>query len=307
MRFRREVERLLAQVQPGRVTTFGGLAAALGDARAAMPIFRHIRRDRPPGWHRVVRADGSLPFPDAAPHLHEEGVEARGGALRDFGRVHFRAFRTDRPLDALRREQRDLASQVVLKDRFRELDSVAGFDVSYRGSNAHAAAVSLDWESLEVREQIGLTMAVDFPYISTYLAYREFEPVARCYARFEDPPALLLMDGNGTLHPRRFGAACYVGLRLDRPTIGVAKSLLLGRLDADPLRPGKATPVRVNGEVLGHAFRPTDGKPIYVSPGHRISHLTALRFVQRLCRTRIPEPLHLADRAAGRLRRGQDG
>ncbi len=307
MRFRQEVEKLLAQVEAGHVTTFGGLAEALGDARAAVPVFRLLRRNRPPGWHRVVRADGTLAFGEAASRLHEEGVEVRDGALRDFHRILFQDFRTDRPLDALRREQRVLASQVVLKDRFQEPDNVAGFDVSYRGDVAYAAAVGLDWETLEVREEIGLTTSVDFPYISTYLAYREFDPVAGCYARFEGPPALLLVDGNGTLHPNRFGVACHVGLRLDRPTIGVAKSLLMGRLDREILAPGEATPVRANGEVVGHAFRPGTGKPIYVSPGHRISDLTALRFVQHLCRTRIPEPLHLADRAARRIRRYHEG
>ncbi len=307
MRFRQEVEKLLAQVQPGRVTTFGGLAKALGDARAAVPVFRLLRGDRPPGWHRVVRADGTLAFGEAAPRLHEEGIAVRGGALRDLHRVLFQDFRTDRPLDALRREQRVLASQVVLTDRFQEPDSVAGFDVSYRGAMAYAAAVGLDWETLEVREEIGLTTSVDFPYISTFLAYREFDPVARCYARFEDPPTLLLVDGNGILHPNRFGVACHVGLKLDRPTIGVAKSLLMGRPDRENLAPGEATPVRVNAEVVGHAFRPGKGKPIYVSPGHRISELTALRFVKRLCRTRIPEPLHLADRAARRIRRHHEG
>ncbi|MFQ6012321.1 MAG: endonuclease V [Thermoplasmata archaeon] len=307
MRFRQELEALLAQVVPGRVTTFGALAGALGDVRASVPVFRLLRRERPPGWHRVVRTDGSLAFPDATPSLAAEGVEIRGEAVCHFRRVLFQDFRTNRPLEALRREQRSLASQIVLEDRFEKPRTVAGFDVSYRGPDAYAAAVLLDWETLEVREEIGLTTAVDFPYISTYLAHREFEPVACCYARFTNTPSLLLVDGNGTLHPGRFGVACYVGLKLDRPTIGVAKSLLTGRPDREALAPGEATPVRLEGEALGYAFRPGKGKPTYVSPGHRISGPTAMRFVRRLCRTRIPEPLRLADRAARRLRRAHEG
>ncbi len=306
MRFSQEVRRLLTQLPPGRVTTFGALAAALGDARAAVPVFRLLGEDRPPGWHRVVRADGSLAYGEVAPRLQLEGVGVREGAVQDFPRVLFHEFHSDRPLEVLRREQRRLARRVVLADRFGELTSVAGFDVSYGKSWAHGAAVLLDWETLGVQEEVGLTTAVDFPYISTYLAYREFDPVVRCYAQFEDPPTLLMVDGNGTLHPERFGLACYVGLKLDRPTIGVAKSLLLGRLDRETLAPGESTPVRVDGEAVGYALRTGSGKPIYVSPGHRISGPTALRYVRRLCRTRIPEPLRLADRAARRRRRDQE-
>lgn len=307
MRFAHELEALLAQVPDGQVTTFGALARALGDTRAAVPVFRTLRRDRPSGWYRVVRTDGSLAFQRAAPHLEEEGVEVQDGRIRNFRQLLFQGFRSDRPLEALRQEQQALAPQVVLEDRFQELLSVAGFDVSYGDSKAHAAAVLLDWDSLEVQQEIRLTVPVEFPYISTYLAYREFDAVERCFAGLETTPSLLLVDGNGTLHPHRFGVACFVGLKLDRPTIGVAKSLLTGRPDRDRLAPGESAPVRIEGELVGHAFRPTVGKPIYVSPGHRISAATALQFVQRLCRTRIPEPLRLADRAASRQRRSHEG
>ena len=306
MQFSRDVRTLLAQVPSGRVTTFGALAVALGDPRAAVPVFRLLDHDRPDGWHRVVRVDGSLAFREVAPRLQSEGVGVREGTVLDFQRLLFHEFHSDRPLELLRREQRRLAKELVLTDRFGELTSVAGFDISYGKSRAYGAAVLLDWETLGVQEEVGLTMAVDFPYISTYLAYREFDPVARCYARFEEPPSLLMVDGNGTLHPEGFGIACYVGLKLDRPTIGVAKSLLLGRPDREALAPGESTPVRVDGEAVGDALRTGSGKPIYVSPGHRISRPTALRYVRRLCRSRIPEPLRLADRAARRTRRDQE-
>lgn len=307
MRFSEELRKLLAQVPPGRVTTFGSLASALGDPRAAVPVSRHIRESRPPGWHRVVRANGALTIGDAARLLLQEGVAVDGGAVANFQKVLFRDFLSDRPLEALRKQQQALADAVVLEDGDEDLERVGGFDVSYQGFQAHAAAASLDLKTQEVLEEIGLTTTVDFPYISTYLAYREFEPVARCYARFEEPPDLLLIDGNGTLHPERFGVACHVGLKLDRPTIGVAKRLLLGRTDRKTLGPGEFTPVRVNGDVLAYALRSGEGKPIYVSPGHRISLETALHIVRRLCRTRIPEPLRLADRAARRIRLNPKG
>ncbi len=307
MRFGHELNALLAQVPDGRVTTFGALARAMGDTRAAVPVFRALRRDRPPGWYRVVRTDGSLAFQRAVPPLEEEGVQLHDGRIRNFRQLLFQGFHSDRPLETLRQEQQSLASQVVLRDRFEELRSVAGFDVSYGDSKAYAAAILLDWETLEVQQEVQLTVPVEFPYISTYLAYREFDPVARCFAGLDTTPSLLLVDGNGTLHPHRFGVACYVGLKLDRPTIGVAKSLLTGRPDRVPLAPGESAPVRMEGELAGHAFRPTSGKPIYVSPGHRVSADTALRLTRRLCRTRIPEPLRLADRAARRQRLSHEG
>lgn len=307
MRFGHELQVLLTQVPVGRVTTFGALARALGDPRAAVPVFRVLRRDRPPGWYRVVRFDGSLAFQRAEPSLKEEGVHIQDGSIRDFSQIFFQGFSTNSPLRALRREQQSLAPQVVLEDRFEEPQSVAGFDVSYGDSEAHAAAVLLDWESLEVQQEIRLTVPVEFPYISTYLAYREFDAVARCFSQLEPAPSLLMVDGNGTLHPHRFGVACYVGLKLGRPTIGVAKSLLTGRPNRDGLGRGESAPIRMNGDVVGHVLRPPKGKPIYVSPGHRMSAVTALRFVRRLCRTRIPEPLRLADRAARSLRLSHEG
>lgn len=302
MRFRKELEALLAQVPSGRITTFGALAEALGDRRASVPVYRFLRRERPAGWHRVVRADGTLAFPEAAGRLEAEGVETDESRVPGYREILSRRFQTTRPLKALREEQRALAADVVLEDRFEDLTGVAGFDVSYRGADAHAAAVLLDWETLEMVQEVTLTAAVGFPYISTYLAYREFGPIARCYRRFGTLPSLLLVDGNGTLHPTRFGIACYVGLKLDRPTIGVAKSLLIGRVDREALGQGETAPVRHEGEVVGHAYRPAGGKPIYISPGHRISGGTALKFVRRLCQSRIPEPLRLADRAARRAR-----
>ncbi|MFQ5907462.1 MAG: endonuclease V [Thermoplasmata archaeon] len=307
MRFGHELDLLLAQVPVGQVTTFGALAQALGDARAAVPVFRVLRRNRPPGWYRVVRRDGSLAFQRAAPPLEKEGVRLQGGRIRNFRKICFQGFRSSRPLEALREEQRSLASQVVFEDRFDELLSVAGFDVSYGDDRAYAAAVLLDWESLEVQQEIRLTVPVEFPYISTYLAYREFDAVARCFSLLEMAPSLLLVDGNGALHPHHLGVACYVGLKFDRPTIGVAKSLLTGRPDRVHLAPGESAPVRMGGALAGHAFRPPSGKPIYVSPGHRVSADTALRLIRRLCRTRIPEPLRLADRAARRQRLSHEG
>ncbi len=300
--FLREVRALLRQVPRGRVTSFKAVAEALGDVRAAKAVRQVLREARPEGWHRVVRADGGLSFPEARAPLQEEGVPVTDGRVEGFTARKLDALASTHPLRALREEQRNLARRVRLEDAPEEGGTVAGFDVAYEGERAYAAAVVVAPDSLEVLQQVALTTPVTFPYVPTYLAHREWGPLARCYERLEDPLALLLVDGNGILHPARFGIACLVGVRTGRPTVGVAKSLLLGEVAGAP-GPGEAAEVRHQEDILGYAFRPAEGKPIYISPGHRISLATALERVRGLCRQRIPEPLRLAHRACSQLRR----
>jgi deoxyribonuclease V len=286
------------------VTSFKALAEAIGDVRAAKAIYEVLRQERPKGWHRVLRSDGSLPFEEAAALLRREGLRISGGRVEEFQRLLFSGFESRRPLESLREEQRVLSEKIVLEDAFGELRSVAGFDVSYGRNIAYAAAVVMEWGSLNVLEEIALMNRVTFPYISTYLAYREFDAIARCYRRLRSQPSVLLVDGNGILHPASFGIACLVGVRLDRPTIGVAKSLLMGRLEGELTQRGQSCRVIHDDRGLGYAYWPPGGgKPIYVSPGHRVSPETALDIVKTLCRGRVPEPLRLADQASRRLRR----
>lgn len=292
------------QVPPGRVTSFKALGEALGDARAAKAIFQILRDERPRGWHRVVRSDGSLSFPEASRTLRTEGVSVSADRVGGFQQSMFAEFDSPRPLERLREEQRALSRRVVLEDLFGELATVAGFDVSYEGQRAYAAAVVLDWPDLGVVEEATVRTRASFPYISTYLAYREFEPIARCYRRLQREPSLILVDGNGVLHPASFGIACLTGVKLDRPTIGVAKSLLMGTLEAVPMKQGEVSPVAHRGRVLGYAYKSArQGKPIYISPGHKVSPQTAVRLVKGLCRDRIPEALRLAHLASRRLKR----
>lgn len=302
MDFLREVQALLGQVPPGRVTTFKTVAEALGDVRAARAVAEVLRGARPRGWHRVVRVDGSLPVAEARTLLQGEGVPVTGGRVEGFRRRNVVGLSSTKPLRALREEQRTLARRVRLEDAPVEGEAVGGFDVAYGGERAFAAAIVMEGTPLEVVREVTLTLPVSFPYISTYLAHREWEPIARCLERLPEVPPLLLVDGNGILHPARFGIACLVGVRTNRPTIGVAKSLLLGEVAGDP-GPGEAAEVRDRGEVVGHAYRPGAAKPIYVSPGHRVDLATALERVRGLCQHRVPEPLRRAHAACTRARR----
>ncbi len=225
--------------------------------------------------------------------------------MRDLRGVLHDNFQSQRPLATLREEQMALSQRIVLEDSSEEIKTAAGFDASYVGQEAYAAVVVVDVESLEPVEMRSTKMQVSFPYVSTYLAHREFEPISACYRLLKEPPSLLLVDGNGILHPAGFGIACLVGLRLAKPTIGVAKSLLMGTVGE--VEVGRAAPITSNDSLLGYAFRPTSGRPVYVSPGHLISPTTALDLVRGLCRGRSPEPLRLAHYESRALRLREAG
>ncbi len=291
-----EIAGLVAQIPPGRVSTFADLAEGLGDGRAAMAVFRILRDSRPTGSHRVVRATGEPAFPGATVTLRREGVRFTKGRLAGLDAVRWREFRGPRTLARLREEQRRLATRVETSDRLPDVRRVAGFDVSYADDIAFAAAVVMDPAGEEVLQRVAIETRADFPYIPGYLAYREFPAIEACFRRLDPAPDLLMIDGHGILHPARFGIASYAGVMLDRPSIGVAKSLLVGTPGPTPRESGGSTHVRLDGETLGAALRSgRSRRMVYVSVGHRVSLSTALRITKRLCRTRIPEPLRRAD------------
>ncbi len=299
--FLQELRKLLDQVPTGRVTSFKSLAEALGDLRAAKAVYRALVDEKPEGWHRVVRSDGILPFPNVATALQREGIKVVEGGVDGFENVVFMDFATSRPLEALREEQKALSSRLILHDNLGDLRSVVGFDVSYRGNTAHAAAVLMEWDSLRILEEVTLEVKAGFPYISTYLGYREFEPISLCYQRLRRKPSLMLVDGNGILHPVGFGIACLVGVKLERPTIGVAKSLLMGTVTKELDRKGSSSPVVHQDRLLGYAYKSSEGRPIFVSPGNMVSPATALELVRALCLDRSPEPLRLAHLASKKM------
>ena len=183
---------------------------------------------------------------------------------------------------------------------------VAGFDVAYdtRRRLAVAAAVVVDAATLAPVETVVATAEVTFPYVPGLLAWRELPALLAAWRRLETCPDLVLCDGQGRAHPRRCGLACMVGLLLDVPAIGCAKSLLIGRHGRLAARRGASAALVDRRETVGRAVRTRDGvRPVYVSVGHRITLDEAVSWVLRLARTRIPEPLRSADRAAAQALR----
>jgi len=208
--------------------------------------------------------------------------------------------------------QRQLAREVVQEDRFGEIRTVAGVDLGFPRTPdgnelGRAAVVVLRWPDLALVEERVVEQPVTFPYIPGLLSFREAPVGLAAIRSLETRPDLLLVDGQGLAHPRRCGIACHLGLLLDLPTIGCAKSILTGQAEEPGPNPGDWTPLVNRGEIIGAALRTRPKtKPIYVSIGHRISLASAIELVSQCGRGyRLPEPTRLADRIASR--RGERG
>ena len=204
-----------------------------------------------------------------------------------------------------RQIQRDLADRVSLDDviRLEDVRLVAGVDNGYSGrglgATAYAAVVVLTFPNLEVVETQVATATVTFPYVPGLLSFREAPAMLAALQLVESDPDVVLFDAQGYAHPRRMGAASHLGLFIDRPSIGCAKSRLIGQYDEPGERIGDRQPLRDRDEVIGTVLRTRTGhKPLFISPGHKVSVETAAEIVLACCRDNrfTPEPTRLADR-----------
>lgn len=196
--------------------------------------------------------------------------------------------------------QQRLSGEIVRADRFAPPATVAGIDVAYgrRGGPAHAAAVLFDLATLRPLEQAEATLAPEFPYVPGLLSFREGPAAVAAIRALRRRPDLLMCDGQGIAHPRRIGIASHLGLILDLPAIGVAKSRLIGtHAEPGPNR-GDWTPLVDAGERIGAVVRTRARvRPVFVSIGHRVSLETAIALVLACTRGfRLPEPIRAADR-----------
>ena len=214
--------------------------------------------------------------------------------------------------------QKALAGAVVRSDRFgpggrRAIRRVAGVDAAFAdgGRVIRAAAVMLDYPGLGVTGQVVVERPTAFPYVPGLLSFREVPALLEAVAQLPTMPDLILCDGHGYAHPRRFGLACHLGLWLDVPTIGVAKSRLTGAHDEPgPARGDVARLLAARGarpgERIGAVLRTREKvKPVYVSAGHRVSLRTAVALTLACAtRYRLPEPTRLADKLSKAHRAG---
>lgn len=198
--------------------------------------------------------------------------------------------------------QQSLRGRVITEDRLRAPRRVAGVDVGFEhdGTITRAAVAVLDFPSLEPREHAVVRRRTRFPYVPGYLSFREAPAVLAALQRLHTVPDLILCDGQGFAHPRRFGLACHLGLLANLPSIGVAKSRLIGEHVELGSRRGEWVPLLDEGERIGAVLRTRTGvRPVYVSIGHRISLETAIDYVLRCTtRYRLPETTRRAHRLA---------
>ncbi|NWG87917.1 MAG: deoxyribonuclease V [Hydrogenophilaceae bacterium] len=205
------------------------------------------------------------------------------------------------PAEAIALQQR-LRRKVDCSDRLSPVHCVAGIDVGFEdgGNITRAAAVVLDLPGLQVIEQAVARRPTTFPYVPGLLSFRELPAVLEALAKLKTTPDLILCDGQGLAHPRRFGIACHLGVILDLPTIGVGKTRLCGRHEEPANQKGAWVPLLDRGETIGAVLRTRAGvKPVYVSIGHRVSLETAIRYTLACTtRYRLPETTRQAHRLA---------
>lgn len=198
--------------------------------------------------------------------------------------------------------QRALCAQVVRRDELGAVRFVAGLDVGFEHDNsmARAAVAVLSFPDLRMADQVVARRPVRFPYIPGLLSFREVPVLFDVLAKLGQMPDLLLCDGQGLAHPRRFGIACHLGVLTGIPSIGVAKSLLIGTHAPLPAKRGAWKPLQHQGEVVGAAVRTRAGvAPVYVSIGHRVSLKTAVQYVLACTpHYRLPETTRAAHRLA---------
>jgi deoxyribonuclease V len=209
-----------------------------------------------------------------------------------------------------RRLQQELASRVVAGPALdlTGVRHVAGADVSTQGDMAYATVVVLDFPGLSPVEVRGFEAPLRFPYVPGLLSFRELPSVVGALEKVRTEVDALILDAQGIAHPRRMGLAAHLGIFLDVPTVGCAKSLLVGRFEEPGREKGSATDLVHRGEVIGRVVRTRDGvSPVYVSVGNGIDLGSSVELVLACCpKYRLPETTRQAHNAANRLRRGEE-
>ena len=199
--------------------------------------------------------------------------------------------------------QKQFAYEVITEDKFdAPVKTVAGIDLGYdvNTNRSRAVVVVLKFPGLELIESAEAVMPIQFPYVPGLLSFRETPVAVKALEKLENAPDLILCDGQGIAHPRRFGVACHIGLLTGVPSVGVAKSLLVGKYDTLGDTRGSTAPLVYRNEQVGVALRTRDKvQPLYVSVGHKISLETAIDYVLECApKYRLPETTRLADRLA---------
>ena len=195
--------------------------------------------------------------------------------------------------------QKKLAPKIIKRGSPQHVQFIAGCDIAYdsKTKRAFAAVLVFSWPKFELAETSVAVQPVRFPYVPGLLSFREVPALLKSIRKLKLKPDLFMVDGQGIAHPRRIGLASHLGLLLGKPTIGAAKSRLIGKFTAPAKKAGSRSPLRDKNEIIGSVVRTRSNvRPIFVSVGHLIGLREAVNWTLRTCRGfRIPEPTRQAD------------
>jgi deoxyribonuclease V len=202
-------------------------------------------------------------------------------------------------LEILSKEQLRLSKDMLITQNIQCIELVAGVDVAYNERMAYAASVVIDKNFNIIEKKVSKSF-INFPYIPGFLSYRELLPSKMAVEKLESFD-VLFVNGHGIAHPRRFGLASHLGVTLNMPTIGVAKRLLVGKVEDEEAETSR---VIKNGSVIGYKIKTPISAPIFISVGYRILLETCLRLVKDYTiKSRLPEPLRIAHKVANKFKR----
>jgi deoxyribonuclease V len=316
------LDALLRQIPKGRVTTYGDLARALGNVLAArwvatVLLEEHRHTARCP-CHRVVRQGGDIGLyvtgdaREKSRRLEAEGIAVVDGRV-DVERFGFNAFKSDRPLEQLQQLQDEIARQVSQVPPAAIPEFVGAVDLAYPDPQTAVGAYSLvEVATGKLVWSTTLRHAVVFPYIPTFLTFRELPTLLPLLNEVREQGRLsevVIVDGNGLLHQRLAGIATHCGVAAGVRTIGVGKSLLCGTVDLHGFSGKGSRPVVYEGRTVAQAMQATPrSKPIYVSVGNGVDLPFAVQVVEKLFHGhRLPEPLFWADKLSKAAAREKSG
>ncbi len=229
----------------------------------------------------------------------------RSRAVSPSIRHAFMGLRWPEDREKARRMQASLAKRLVIRPLEKTPSHIAGVDAAFLDDKIICVACLYGFPELVLVEESHVVREAKFPYIPGMLSFREGPAIIECIERLKTRPDLVIFDGQGIAHPLRLGIAACVGMMLDIPSIGCAKSRLVGEHDEPRKKKGSSTPLVHRGSIVGAVLRTRTGvKPVFVSPGHRIDVRGSIDMIMRSCgRYRLPEPVRRADMLSKRIKR----
>ena len=202
------------------------------------------------------------------------------------------------------RIQKGLRKEIIPEPGFDRIEKIAGADISFSGEEAYAGVIVFSFPDLRIIERRQAVKKTDFPYIPGLLTFREGPVLLSAFEQVEKEPDLIIFDAQGLAHPRSMGLATHLGIILDKPSIGCAKSRLVGHYDPVGEPVGSYSFLEHEGDILGAVVRTKERvKPVFVSIGHRIDLETSIKVLLECCRGyRLPEPSRQAHNFAGEIK-----